>query len=118
MILAFLDSFSNEKVSLIEKLLNVDIGSIFDWFIDNKLSIYLGEDKTKCILIKKGYKQHHNLNILGNENKTKQYSVAEYLRCLLDEKVSVESMAKRELKKLMEKQNFFIGRVGTYYTVL
>ena len=27
-------------------------------------------------------------------------------------------MAKRALKKLMEKQSFFIGRIGTYHTIL
>ena len=46
--------FSNQNVSSIEKLLNVNFNSLSEWFIDNKLSIYLGEDKTKCILFKKG----------------------------------------------------------------
>ena len=27
-------------------------------------------------------------------------------------------MAKRALKKLMEKQNLFIGRISTYHTIL
>ena len=27
-------------------------------------------------------------------------------------------MAKRALKKLMGEQNFFIGRIGTYHTLL
>ena len=61
----------------------------------------------------------HFLNITRNENKIKQYSVVEYLRCLLDENMSGESMVKRAFKKkLMEKQNFFIGGIGTYHTLL
>ena len=44
--------FSNENVSSIEKFLNVDFNSLCEWFIDNKLSMHLGEDKTKCILFK------------------------------------------------------------------
>ena len=32
--------------------------------------------------------------------------------------MSEESMAKRVLKKLMQKQNFFIGKRGTYHTLL
>ena len=41
--------------------------------------MYLGEDKSKCILFKKGKKQYPALNITRNENKIKQYSVVEYL---------------------------------------
>ena len=68
--------FSNENVSLIiKKHLNADCDSHCEWFIENKLSIHLGEDKTKCILFKKGGKQYLNLGITRNENKIKQYSV-------------------------------------------
>ena len=67
--------------------------------IDNKLSIHLGEDKNKWVLFKKEKKQYPALNISRNENKIKQYPVVEYLRCLLDENMSGESMAKRVLKK-------------------
>ena len=98
--------FSNENASSIEKYLNVDFNSLCEWFIDNKLSMHLGEDKTKCILIKKGKKEYPALNITRNENKIKQYSVFDYLGCLLDEKMSRESIAKRALKKLMEKTKF------------
>ena len=39
--------FSNENVSSIEKHLSVDFNSLCEWFIDNKLSIHLGEDKKR-----------------------------------------------------------------------
>ena len=79
----------------------------------------MGEDKTKCILFKKEKKtvprlKHHE----KWKKKIKQYSVVEYLGCLLNENMSEESMAKRVLKKLMQKQNFFIGKRGTYHTLL
>ena len=48
----------------------------------------------------------------------KQYFVVEYLGCLVGENLSGESMAKRALTKLMEKQNLFMGRIGTYHTLL
>ena len=44
--------FSNENVSSIEIHLKVDFNSLCEWFIDNKLSKHLAEDKTKCILFK------------------------------------------------------------------
>ena len=91
--------FSNENISSIEKHLNVGFNSLCEWFIDNKLSIRLGEEKTKCILFKKGKKKYPALNITRNKNKIKQYSVVEYFGCLLDENMSGESMAKRTLKK-------------------
>ena len=55
--------------------------------LDNKLSIHLGEDKTKCILFKMGKKQYPCLSITRNENKTKEYSVVEYLGCFLDDNI-------------------------------
>ena len=44
--------FNNENISSIGKHLNVNFNS----YCDNKLSIHLGEDKTKCILFKKAKK--------------------------------------------------------------
>ena len=95
--------FSDENVSSIEKHLNVDFNSLCEWFIDNKLSIHLGEEKTKYILCKKGKKRY--------------LALFEYLGCLLDEKMSGESIAKGHYKKLIEKQIFFVGRIGTYHTI-
>ena len=50
--------FSDENVSSIEKHLNADFNSLCEWFIDNKLSIHFGEDKTKCVLLKNGQYPH------------------------------------------------------------
>ena len=87
--------FSNENVNSIGKHLNADLNSLCEWFIHYKLSIHLGEDKTKCILFKKGKKHYPALNSTGNKNEIKKYSVVEYLGCLLDENMSGESMVKR-----------------------
>ena len=43
-------TFQHENVKEIEDQLNLNFSSLCNWFIDNKLSIHLGEDKTKCIL--------------------------------------------------------------------
>ena len=42
--------FQSTNANDIEKQLNEDFANICDWFADNKLSIYFGEDKTKSIL--------------------------------------------------------------------
>ena len=42
--------FQPKDVEEIEKVLNNDFENICSWFVDNKLSIHFGEDKTKSIL--------------------------------------------------------------------
>ena len=42
--------FQSKNIKDIEKQLNKDFANISDWFVDNKLSIHFGEDKTKSIL--------------------------------------------------------------------
>ena len=42
--------FQHKEVEEIERVLNNDFENICDWFVDNKLSIHFGEDKTKSIL--------------------------------------------------------------------
>ena len=43
--------FTGKDIDEIETQLNSDFNSICDWFIDNKLSIHFGEDKTKSIVL-------------------------------------------------------------------
>ena len=40
----------HKDINEIEKQLNVDFSNICNWFVDNKLSIHFGGDKTKSIL--------------------------------------------------------------------
>ena len=65
----------------IEEQLNRDFNSLCKWFIDNKLSIHFGEEKTKSILF--GTKGHLNnqtdLNIKYGDTKIKQHSKVTYL---------------------------------------
>ena len=45
-----------KDINEIEKQLNVDFSNICGWFVDNKLSIHFGEDKTKSILVASKFK--------------------------------------------------------------
>ena len=56
-----------KEVDEIEKQLNKDFENICDWFVDNKLSIHFGEDKTKSIL----WFVDNKLSIHSDEDKTK-----------------------------------------------
>ena len=94
-------TFQHKHVLKIEHQLNKDFANLCEWFVDNKLSIHLCEEKTKCILFssKLKLKNAGKLNIMYNGIEIKQYSKVAYLGCLLDEAMSGESMALKTSKK-------------------
>ena len=69
-------SFEHENVKEIEDQLNLNCYSLCDQFIDNKLSIHLGEDKTKSILFRTKFniKRAEPLNFVYGNIKIKQYT--------------------------------------------
>jgi len=100
--------FSDTNIEKIEKKLNKDFNSICDWLVDNKLSIHLGDDKTKCIVFgsKHKLKNIRELNIKHGVLKIKQHSKVSYLGCILDDNLSGESMANYALGKINGKLKF------------
>ena len=76
-----------KDVTEIENVLNKEFVTVCDCFVDNKLSIHFGEDKTKCILFRRD-KILPELNITYSNNKIKQYRMVEYLGCCLDANLS------------------------------
>ena len=101
-------TFQHENVKEIEDQLNLNFSSLCDWFIDNKLSIHLGEDKNKSILFgtKFNIKRAEPLNIVHGNVKIKQYTKVTYLGCILDESLSGESMALHVLHKINSRLRF------------
>ena len=59
-----------------EKQLNEDFCNICDWFVDNKLSIHFGEDKTKLMFFVSKFKMKNikRLNIRFGDIQIKQHS--------------------------------------------
>ena len=57
--------YRHRDVNQIEKQLNNDFENVCSWFVDNKLSIHFGEDKTKSILFasKRKIKSARTLNV-------------------------------------------------------
>ena len=82
--------FQHKDLEQIKEELAQKFSNICDWFVDNKLSIHFGEDKTKSILfsIKNRKRKIRVLDIQYGDVKTKQYSEAIYLGCELDESLS------------------------------
>ena len=59
--------YQHEDIRKIENVLNKESSSLCQWFVDNKLSIHFGEDKTKSILFSKtrGLKEI-NISFVGH----------------------------------------------------
>ena len=98
-------TFQHKHVHTIEHQLNKDFANLWRWFVDNKLSIHLGEEKAKCIPFgsKLKLKNAGKLNITYNGIEVKQYSKVTYWGCLLDETMFGESMAWKTIKKINPK---------------
>ena len=111
--------YQHKEVDEIEKHLNKNFENICDWFVDNRLSIYFGEDKTKSILFasKRRSKNVRQLNIrfiyIGL-NITQHLQVT-YLGCMLDERMSCEPVALKVINKINGKLKF-LCRKNTYLT--
>ena len=94
--------FQHDNVKEIENVLNKEFSVLYQWFIDNKLSIHFGEDKTKSNLFSKT-RGLREINISFAGHSIKQHETVEYLTCQLDSKLSAESMISKVLKKQMLK---------------
>ena len=70
--------YTGKDIQKIEEQLNSDFTSLCEWFIDNKLSVHFGEEKTKSILFgtKRQLKDQRDLNLKYSDyrNKTTQQS--------------------------------------------
>ena len=68
--------FQHKDLERIKEELTKNLYNICDWFVDNKLSIYFGEDKTKYILFsaKNRKRKIGTLDIQYGYVKIKQYS--------------------------------------------
>ena len=90
--------YQHEDVKKIENVLNKDFLSLCQWFIDNKLSIHFGEDRTKSILFSKT-RDLREINISFAEYSVKQHETIEYHGNQLDFKLCGEVMASKGPKK-------------------
>ena len=89
-------------------MLTKDFSNICEWFVDNKLSIHFGEDKTKAFLFssKCNLKLVQELDIRYKEIKIKQHKHVNYLGYVLDETMSSETMALRVIKRTNSRLKF------------
>ena len=68
--------FQHKDTKVIEEQLNKDFTNLCEWFVDNKLSTHVGDDKTKTILFssKQKRKKGNQINIVYQNNIINQHS--------------------------------------------
>ena len=95
--------------------LNRDFSTLVNWFVDNRLNVHFGEDKTKSILFtpKHRSKSIGQIDISYKDIKIKQYAKVTYLGCVLDECLTGESMAK-VCTKVTSKLKFLLKKTGSF----
>ena len=100
--------YQHKDIAIIEKNLNDDFENICDWFVNNKLSIHFGDDRTKLILFASTRRAENipKLNIRYKEINIKQQAQVTYLGCVLDDSMSGETMALKFVNKINGKVKF------------
>ena len=109
--------FQHKNLERIKEELTKNFSNISDWFVDNKLSIYFGENKTKSILFstKNRKREIGTLDIQYGDVKIKQYSKVTYLGCELDKSLSGEAMTLKVINKIDGRLKFMY-RENRYLT--
>ena len=100
--------FQHKDLSAINEKLSFDFSKLCDWFVDNKLSIHFGEDKTKCILFanKRRINKVGKMNINYRNLQIKQFTKITYLGGLLDQTMSGDAMALNAIQKINNRIKF------------
>ena len=100
--------FTGRNIKEIEEKLNKKFNSLCDWFVENKLSIHFGEEKTKSIVFgtRKRLKDLDVLDIRRGDIKIKQQNDVEYLGCILDNSLSGLSMCNKVIGKVSGRLKF------------
>ena len=99
---------TGKHIKTIEDQLNKDFNPLCEWFIDDKLSIHFGEEKTESILLGtiKRLKNSRNLDMQYKDIKIKQHAKVTHLGCILDSNLSREAMATKVLGTINRRLKF------------
>ena len=87
--------YQHKNIAKIEKILNEDFENIWDWFVDNKLSIHY--DKTKSNQF--NLVLFFLLPFIAKRCAGDEVEINSYLGCVLNESTSGEPMALKVIQK-------------------
>ena len=98
------------NMSMLKKtgnVLNKEFSSLWQWFIDNKLSIHFIKDKTKSILFSKA-KGLREINIPFMGDSIKQHETVDYLGRQLDSKIIGKAIKIPVIRKQVLNSSVFL----------
>ena len=100
--------YQDKNVKVIEEKLTKDFSSLCDQFVDKKLSIHFGDDKTKSISFgnKHKIKSAEKLNVKYHNIEIKQHSNVCYLGCIFNESLSGDPMGLNVINKINARLRF------------
>ena len=100
--------FQQKDLEQIKEELTKNFSNIFDWFLDNKLSIHFRKDETKSTLFptKNRKRKIGTLYTHHGVVKMKQYSKVTYLRSELDESMLGEAITLKVINKINSRLKF------------
>ena len=109
--------FQHKDLERVKEELTKNFSNIFDWFVDKKLRIHFGENKSKSILssTKNRKREIGTLDMQYENVKIKQYSKVTYLDCDLDKSLSGEAMVLKDINKINDRFKF-LYRKSRYLT--
>ena len=86
--------FMGKDSKTIEDQLNQNFNSLCEWFIDNKLNVHFGREKTKSILFgtKQPLHKEKALDIRSGDTEIKQHTNVTYMGFSLNNDLSEEIM--------------------------
>ena len=100
--------FQSKDINNVQDKLTQDFSELCDWFVDNKLSIHFGQDKTKCIIFgtKRKLSKIENFSISYDSISISRHKTVSYLGCILDEFLTGENMACAVISKINSRLRF------------
>jgi len=97
---------SGRDVSEIEGNLSVELESVSEWLIENKLSLHLGKTESILFASKRRLRKASTINVVCNGNNIVSKSNVTYLGVTLDQSLTGDAIATKVITKCANKLKF------------
>lgn len=105
--------FSHKDKGEVERKLSSELHSVSIWLLDNKLSLHLGKTESILFASNSNLKKSPGFKIMVGDVAVSSKKEITYLGCILDNKLSGESMALKVISKVNQKTKF-LARLSSF----
>ena len=103
---------SGRDVTSIQNELGMELTSLREWLVDNKLSLHLGKTESIIFASKHNLNKHAKLHILCGENIVSSKESVCYLGVDLDQSLDGSKIAEKILKKGNSRLKYLFRQAG------